>query len=338
MKKLYISEKPDMTRKFLSLPMFRGGKHVKGSTPYYGYVEGNTWVHSWTIGHLAQLFKPADYDPKYKKWAVEDLPIIPVPAVFKRKPIAETKEQFEIIISLMNRSDISSIVCCTDAGREGELIFRELYWMANCTKPIERIFVSATDDDTLIHAFQNLEPGQKYDLLAASADARDITDLLVGDTLTRGYSVKLGRLLPLGRVMTVLLAEIYQREETIQNFVPQNFYELFVTFDQVEAKWEPSHKERILDKIIVQQILEKTKNRPAVVTGFKKITRKSQPPLLYNLTDLSKECVRKFGWSAAKTLDVLQSLYAPPLSLVTYPRTDSRHLPTSMVQDVLDTL
>ncbi|WNC17870.1 DNA topoisomerase [Brevibacillus brevis] len=332
MKTLYISEKPDMTRKFVSLPMFRGGKFVKGSKGYYGYVEGSSWIHVWCIGHLAELFMPADYDEKYKEWKLEHLPIIP--EEFKRKPNPEHLEQFQFIQELMERSDVSTICCCTDAGREGELIFRELYWMNGSTKPIKRLFVSATDDEALTIGFNNLQPGTDFDTLGDSADARAITDLLVGDTLTRGYRVKLGQLLPLGRVMICLLAEIYNREQAIANFKSQNFYELFGQFGPIKAKWDSGTKEYIMDPDPVKAIQEKVKDKDGVITACTKREKKSSPPLLYNLTDLSKECVKELGWSAVKTLDVLQSLYSPPLSLVTYPRTDSRYLPASMVEDV----
>lgn len=332
MKTLYISEKPDMTRKFVSLPMFRGGKLTKGSKGYYGYIEGDDWIHTWCIGHLAELFMPADYDEKYKEWKLEHLPIIP--EEFKRKPNPDHYEQFEIIQKLLGRPDVSTICCCTDAGREGELIFRELYWMNGSTKPIKRLYVSATDDDALTIGFNNLRPGTDFDTLADSADARAVTDLLIGDTLTRGYRIKLGQLLPLGRVMICLLSEIYNREKTIANFRPQTFYELFGQFDSIKAKWHSGSKDYILDPNVIKPIQEKVRGKEGIITACKKTEKKSRPPLLYNLTDLSKECVKELGWSAVKTLDVLQSLYTPPLSLVTYPRTDSRHLPTSMVEDV----
>ncbi|WP_197187582.1 DNA topoisomerase [Brevibacillus agri] len=332
MKTLYISEKPDMTRKFVSLPMFRGGKFVKGSKGYYGYIEGSSWIHVWCIGHLAELFMPADYDEKYKEWKLEHLPIIP--EEFKRKPNPEHLEQFQIIQKLLERPDVSTVCCCTDAGREGELIFRELYWMNGSTIPIKRLYVSATDDEALTIGFNNLQPGTDFDTLADSADARAVTDLLIGDTLTRGYRVKLGQLLPLGRVMICLLAEIYNREQAIANFRPQNFYELFGQFGSLKAKWDSGTKDYILDPAPVKVVQQKVNGKDGIITSCKKSEKKSRPPQLYNLTDLSKECVKELGWSAVKTLDVLQSLYTPPLSLVTYPRTDSRHLPTSMVEDV----
>lgn len=162
-------------------------------------------------------------------------------------------------------------------------------------KPIERFCVSATDDDALIIGFNNLQPGSNYETLADSADARAITDLLVGDTLTRGYREKLGQLLPLGRVMVCLLSEIYNREQTIANFRPQNFYELFADFGPIKAKWDSRTKEYIFDQAPVQEIQDKIQEKNGVITSSKKNVQKSRPPVLYNLTDLSKECVKELG-------------------------------------------
>jgi DNA topoisomerase-3 len=314
--KLVISEKPSVAQSIAK---------VMGATDRHdGYMEGNGYLVSWCIGHLIELAQPQEYDEKYEKWKKEDLPIIPRRDDWKYIISEATKKQFQVLKDLMKRDDVESIIEATDAGREGELIFRLVYHKAGCKKPFERLWISSMEDIAVREGFQNLKQGTEYDALYEAALCRERADWIVGINCTRLFSTLYGQTLNVGRVMTPTLAMIVSRENEITGFKPETFYSVQVTAGSIEAVGE-----RTKDKAEALNILDAIKESgKATVTRVSTVQKTEKPPLLYDLTSLQRDANKCYGFTAQQTLNYIQSLYEK--KLVTYPRTDSRYLTDEM--------
>ena len=286
-----------------------------------GYLEGNGYLVSWCIGHLVELAPPDYYDERYGKWKKEDLPILP--ANWKYIVSTGTTKQFNILKELMNRDDVDSLICATDAGREGELIFRLVYHQCRCRKPFERLWISSMEDSAIREGFRHLKPGTEYDALYEAALCRERSDWIVGINATRLFSVLYGNTLNVGRVMSPTLALTVMREAAIAAFISEPFYTVKIQMDGFTAS-----SERIKSKENAEKLAADCKEASAVVTKVERKNRKEKPPLLYDLTTLQREANKIMGYTAQQTLDYTQSLYEK--KMVTYPRTDSRYLTEDM--------
>ena len=309
-----IAEKPLVAQ---SLAKVIGANQKKD-----GYMEGNGYIVSWCVGHLIELANPEHYDEKYKKWRKEDLPIFPAP--FSYQVTASTKKQYQVLKDLMKRSDVESLVEATDAGREGELIFRLVYKQAGCKKPFERLWISSMEDKAIRDGFANLKPSVDYDDLYEAALCRERADWLVGINATRFFSTVYGQTLNVGRVMTPTLAMIVEREAEIKGFKPENFYtvQMLVSGVAVTSK-------RFKTKQEADELVEKINAADkAKISKMETTTKTEKPPLLYDLTSLQRDANKYYGFTAQQTLGYTQSLYEK--KLVTYPRTDSRYLTDDM--------
>mgnify|MGYP000949821530 CR=1 FL=1 len=311
--KLVISEKPSVAQ---SIAAVIGAKQ-RGN----GFLEGGGYLVSWCLGHLAELASADAYDEKYAKWRREDLPILPENWWFTVS--GDKQAQFDILRALMRRDDVDEVINACDAGREGELIFRTVYDMAGCSKPIKRLWISSMEDEAIWQGFANLKPGRDYDGLHQSALCRSKADWLVGINATRLFSTLYHRTLNVGRVMSPTLALIVQREAEISAFQPEPFYTVSLdcggftaTGDKLKAKSE------------AESIVAACKNKTAIVRAVEHKEKSEKPPALYDLTTLQRDANRLLGYTAQQTLDYLQSLYEK--KLCTYPRTDSRFLTNDM--------
>ena len=312
--KLVIAEKPSVAQ---SLAKVIGANQKKD-----GYLEGNGYIVSWCVGHLIELANPEHYDEKYKKWRKEDLPIFPAP--FSYQVTASTKKQYQVLKDLMKRPDVDGLIEATDAGREGELIFRLVYNQAGCKKPFERLWISSMEDKAIKEGFANLKPSADYDELYEAALCRERADWLVGINATRFFSTVYGQTLNVGRVMTPTLAMIVEREAEIKGFKPENFYtvQMLVSGVAVTSKRFKTMQEA---EGLAQKVSAADK---AKISKMETSTKQEKPPLLYDLTSLQRDANKYYGFTAQQTLDYTQSLYEK--KLVTYPRTDSRYLTDDM--------
>lgn len=313
MPKLVITEKPSVAQSI--------AKVLSATKRCNGYLEGNGYLISWCVGHLVELAPPDHYDERYKKWNKEDLPLLP--ANWKYTVSPGTKKQFNILKELMNRDDVDSLICATDAGREGELIFRLVYHQCRCRKPFERLWISSMEDNAIREGFCHLKPGTEYDALYEAALCRERSDWIVGINATRLFSVLYGNTLNVGRVMSPTLALTVMREAAISAFISEPFYTVKIQMDGFTAS-----SERIKSKEEAEKLAAACKGASAVVTKVERKKRKEKPPLLYDLTILQREANKIMGYTAQQTLDYTQSLYEK--KMVTYPRTDSRYLTEDM--------
>ncbi len=287
-----------------------------------GYMEGNGWLVSWCIGHLVELAPTDAYDPKYSKWNYADLPI--VPSEWQYRVLPDTKKQFDILDGLMKDSRVESIVCATDAGREGELIFRLVYHLCGCTKPVKRLWISSMEETAICKGFDHLLDSANYDNLYAAALCRAKADWLVGINGTRLFSTLYkGSTLNVGRVQTPTLTLLMEREAAITSFKKEKFYTVELKLDGLTAV-----SGRIKSKTEAEKLRRACLGTSVTVVGVKQTERTERPPKLYDLTTLQREANRLFGYTAQETLDYLQSLYEKRLT--TYPRTDSRYLTEDM--------
>jgi DNA topoisomerase III len=328
-KVLVLAEKPSVGRDIAAVLGCKG----RGD----GFLIGEKYIVSWAVGHLVSLWEPEEYDASYKKWRFETLPIIP--EAMKIKPIAATEKQFRIIKKLMEDKNIDSIICATDAGREGELIFRYTYEAANCSKSFKRLWISSMTDDAIKEGFATLKDGSLYDNLYHSAKCRSEADWLVGMNASRAFTLKYNALLSVGRVQTPTLAIIVNRQKEINNFVPQDYFEVNSLYEGFKGVWfdRETKETKISSKAKAEEIAQKIKDKEGFVVDIENDKKKQVPPLLYDLTELQRDCNKKFGYSAQKTLDIIQSLYEKR-KMVTYPRTDSRYLSSDMVGKIKGTL
>lgn len=295
-----------------------------------GCLIGDEYIVTWAIGHLVALASPEELDEAYKVWSFDTLPILP--EHMKLIILPKVQRQFDIVSGLMNEPEVGDIICATDSGREGELIFRLIYQEAGCTKPVRRLWISSMTDEAIREGFDSLKPSQEYDNLFASARCRSEADWLVGMNGSRGFTLTYDTLLSVGRVQSPTLAIIVAREKERQAFVPEPYHEFWATFGRYKGRWfDPSKEEnnhRIQDEATLARLTElagRIKGLPAEVTELTREERVTKPPLLYDLTSLQREANRLFGWPAAKTLRVAQALYEKR-KVITYPRTDSRYL------------
>ena len=311
--KLVIAEKPSVAASLSAV--------IGASTRKDGHFEGNGWRVSWCVGHLAGLADADSYDPKYAKWRYDDLPILPERwqmAVGKDK-----KKQFGVLKQLLNAPDVDEVVNACDAGREGELIFRSVYELAGCRKPMKRLWISSMEDSAIREGFQNLRPGADYDGLYQAALCRAKADWLVGINATRLFSVLYHRTLNIGRVMSPTLALIVQREAEIDAFKPVPFYTV-----QLKLPGFTAASARMDKKADAEQLKTACQGTAATVKQVEHREKSEKPPALYDLTTLQRDANRLLGFTAQQTLDYLQNLYEK--KLCTYPRTDSRYLTSDM--------
>ena len=287
-----------------------------------GYLENDHYLVSWCVGHLVELAPPGSYDPKLVKWSRADLPILPKTWQYLVSP--GTQKQFEVLRSLMARPDVDSLICATDAGREGELIFRLVYHQCGCTKPFTRLWISSMEDAAIREGFNRLKPSTEYDALYKAALCRERADWLVGINATRLFSCLYGQPLNVGRVMTPTLAMTVSREAAIDAFRPEPFYTVLLKMEDCMAS-----SERFKDKAQAKALLaECQKANQAVLQKTERKEKTEHSPSLYDLTSLQRDANRLLGYSAQQTLDYTQALYEK--KLVTYPRTDSRYLTEDM--------
>lgn len=311
---LVIAEKPSVAQ---SIAGVLGATERKD-----GYMEGNDYIVSWCVGHLIELAQPESYDEALQKWTYESLPIIP--DTWQHEVKSDTKAQYKVLYQLMHDNRVDSVVCATDAGREGELIFRLTYNMAGCDKPMQRLWISSMEESAIKEGFSNLRPGSEYDHLYESALCRQEADWLVGINGTRLFTVVYGgKALKVGRVQTHTLAMLVDREAKIMNFKKEAYYVAHILGNGLEAV-----SEHISDKAEAEKIAGACTNGQAIVTAVVKEEKWIAPPKLYDLTTLQRDANRLFGFTAKQTLEYTQSLYEK--KLVTYPRTDSQYLSDDM--------
>ncbi len=328
-KVLVIAEKPSVGRDIAKVLQC----NKKGD----GCLIGESYIVSWAIGHLISLCDAEEYDSKYKKWKMDTLPIIP--EKIKLKPIKQTVSQYKILKNLMNSKDIDSLICATDSGREGELIFRYIYDYAKCKKPFQRLWISSMTDEAIKDGFANLKDGKDYDNLYASAKCRSEADWIVGINASRAYTLQYNTLLSIGRVQTPTLAIMVQRQKEIDAFVSKPYWEVEAVFEDYSGIWIDLEKNetKIDTEEKAKEISQKVLKREGYVRSVENEEKKQLPPLLYDLTELQRDCNKKFGFSAQKTLSIAQDLYEKR-KMITYPRTDSRYLSEDMRSKVKATL
>ncbi|MAF09151.1 DNA topoisomerase III [Candidatus Poribacteria bacterium] len=318
--KVVLAEKPSVGRDIAACLGCR--------TRHDGYLEGAGYQVTWAFGHLFTLKEPGEYDPAFKKWSLDTLPIVPDRFELKTTQGKGIAKQFATIRRLFKAAD--EIICATDAGREGELIFRRALHMSGCArKPVRRLWLSSLTDDAIRAAFRSLRPLSDYDHLYAAARCRSEADWIVGLNATRSFTVRHGResgvLWSVGRVQTPVLAMIVERDDTIRSFRPEPFWEVMTRYRDVLFRYA---KGRLPEESQADDILKRVVGHPFAITGVDARERRQPPPLLHDLTELQREMNRRHGLSASATLKAAQSLYEA--KLITYPRTDSRYLSNDM--------
>ena len=322
-KSVVIAEKPSVARDIARV--------LKCDKNGNGFIEGNKYIVTWALGHLVTLADPESYDVKYKKWNLEDLPMLP--DRLKLTVIKQTGKQFNSVKSLLTRKDVNEIIIATDAGREGELVARWIIDKAKINKPIKRLWISSVTDKAIKDGFSNLKPGKAYENLYASAVARSEADWYIGLNATRALTTRFNAQLNCGRVQTPTVAIIASREDEIKNFKAQTYYgiEAQTTDNKLKLTWQDSKGNgRSFDKEKIDVIVKKLGKQNAIVTEVEKKPKKSFAPGLYDLTELQRDANKIFGYSAKETLNIMQKLYEQH-KVLTYPRTDSRYLSSDIV-------
>ena len=314
---LVIAEKPSVAQSY--------AKNLSAYKREDGYLEGESCIVSWCLGHLAEYAQPEEYDPKYEKWQFDDLPILP--EAWKLKVSKDKKKQFDVLKGLMNRSDVEYLVNGCDAGREGELIFQRVYVLAGCRKPVKRLWISSMEDAAIQKGFQTMKSEEEYKNFCMAAVCRAQADWLIGMNGTRAYTTRYFKRLVVGRVQTPTLAMLAERQERIEHFQKEAFYKIALTDGKLTVVSENIANEEAADLLAAL-----CNGSTAVVTQMKKERKKSFPPKLYDLTSLQREANRYFGYTAKRTLDMLQELYEE--KLITYPRTDSQFVTEDMKDSV----
>lgn len=290
-----------------------------------GYLTGNGYMVSWCVGHLVELVAADQYDPKYKKWRAEDLPIFP--AEWKYEITESSRAQYMILRKLLNSPEVDTVICATDAGREGELIFRLVYAQSQCMKPVKRLWISSLEEQAIQDGFADLRDGHDYDNLYRAALCRSHADWLVGINASRLYSLMYNQSLSIGRVQTPTLALIVNREDAIKSFEVKTFYTVQLSIGFI------AQSERIADRAVAEAVRAACHAQAVTVTNIRKKTYRDKPPKLFDLTTLQRDANRLFGFTAQQTLDYAQSLYEH--QLITYPRTDSRYLTIDMQEKII---
>ena len=330
MNALIITEKPSVAKDIARV--------LKISHKKEGYFEGNGYSITWAFGHLVKLADPPAYEPSYERWQLDPLPIIPDSFILEVGQDSGVQKQFKIIQTLLQSPHIEQVICATDAGREGELIFRHLYHISQCQKPIQRLWVSSQTDEAIQEGFKHLKPGTDYDSLYECALSRAEADWIIGINATRAYTCRFSRgqgVMSVGRVQTPVLKMIVDRHHAVQTFKPDHFYEVEVTLVHPNGLFKGLY---ISDT--KESRLSALENANTIVTHFKESSQgivhsytaqtvHEKPPLLYDLTELQKDANKLFKLSADETLKTMQSLYETH-KLLTYPRTSSRYLSTDL--------
>ena len=314
---LVIAEKPSVAQSY--------AKNLSAYKKQDGYMEGENCLVSWCLGHLAEYARPEEYDERYAKWQFDDLPIIP--EKWKLQVSADKKKQFSVLKDLMNREDIGYLVNGCDAGREGELIFQRVYDLSGCRKPVRRLWISSMEDEAIRNGFHEMKDAGFYSNLCMAAVCRAQADWLIGMNATRAYTTKYYKKLVVGRVQTPTLAMLTERQDRIEHFQKETFYRVELTDGKLVAV-----SENITNKADAELLAALCDGSEAIITELKREQKKVSPPKLYDLTSLQREANRYFGFTAKKTLDLLQELYEE--KLVTYPRTDSRFVTEDMIGTV----
>ena len=314
---LVIAEKPSVAQSY--------AKNLSAYKKQDGYMEGENCLVSWCLGHLAEYARPEEYDERYAKWQFDDLPIIP--EKWKLQVSADKKKQFSVLKELMNREDIEYLVNGCDAGREGELIFQRVYDLAGCRKPVKRLWISSMEDTAIRNGFHEMKDAGFYSNLCMAAVCRAQADWLIGMNATRAYTTKYYKKLVVGRVQTPTLAMLTERQDRIEHFQKETFYRVELTDGKLVAV-----SENITNKADAELLAALCDGSEVIITELKREQKKVSPPKLYDLTSLQREANRYFGFTAKKTLDLLQELYEE--KLVTYPRTDSRFVTEDMIGTV----
>ena len=321
-----IAEKPSVARDL--------ARALGASWRGEGTLSGNGYTVTWAIGHLVALAEPHEIVPEWKRWRRETLPMLP--REWPLKVLPETRAQFEVVRGVLTDAAVDQVVCATDAGREGELIFRYLYEAAGCRKPVKRLWVSSLTDEAIRAGFRSLRDGSDLDALASAAKGRSCADWLVGMNLSRAYGLSMGQPLSVGRVQTPTLAMVVERDEAIRRFVPEDYLEVVATFGPPEGAdyrgtWFRAEKDTRLppDGAAARAAVERARGGQARVEKVESEEKRLPPPLLYDLTELQRHANRLYGFSAQRTLEVAQALYEEH-KLLSYPRTSSRHLSAAM--------
>lgn len=314
---LVIAEKPSVAQSY--------AKNLSAYKKQDGYMEGENCLVSWCLGHLAEYARPEEYDERYAKWQFDDLPIIP--EKWKLQVSADKKKQFSVLKELMNQEDIEYLVNGCDAGREGELIFQRVYNLSGCRKPVRRLWISSMEDEAIRNGFHEMKDAGFYSNLCMAAVCRAQADWLIGMNATRAYTTKYYKKLVVGRVQTPTLAMLTERQDRIEHFQKETFYRVELTDGKLVAV-----SENITNKADAELLAALCDGSEAIITELKREQKKVSPPKLYDLTSLQREANRYFGFTAKKTLDLLQELYEE--KLVTYPRTDSRFVTEDMIGTV----
>jgi DNA topoisomerase-3 len=347
MSKLVIAEKPSVAKDLAKVLNVRS----RGD----GFYEGQGWLITWCIGHLVELCEPHEYNSKWKYWSLNTLPMIP--SVFQLRAQKDTRKQFEVVKKLLLRRDVTEVINACDAGREGELIFRYVYLLAGASKPIKRLWISSMTDEAIQRGFEQLRQGEDYDRLWYAARCRSEADWLVGINATRAMTLRVREffasreespLMSIGRVQTPTLALVVHREQEIINFVPRDYWQIMAMF-QAEAgnylgKWfreeaDPSEKsghkkiDRFFEEEEARQLVSRLSGHGGIVQKVDKFKTVERPPLLFDLNRLQRAANKRYAFSAAYTLELAQALYEKH-KLITYPRTDSNHLPTDMIAEI----
>ena len=323
-----LAEKPSVARDIARV--------LGANTPGKGCLKGSGYVVTWAVGHLVTQVNPEEIDARWKTWRQDTLPMLPenIPL----KVIAQSRDQFQCVKTILNAPQVDSVICATDAGREGELIFRRIYQMVGCKKPFRRLWISSMTEEAIQEGFANLRDGADYDGLYASALCRSDADWLVGMNGSRAFTLRYDSLLSVGRVQTPTLSILVKRALEIRNFVPENYWEVQADFGGYRGTWiDKDGKTRIPDEKTAKEIVSAVTGREGEVLEVSTERKRVPPPLLYDLTTLQREANARYGFTAQKTLNLAQALYEKH-KLLTYPRTDSRYLSHDMrpkVQGIL---
>ena len=325
-----VAEKPSVGRDIARVL----GCNMRGE----GYLSNDTYTVTWAVGHLVTLMEPDELDERYKRWSNETLPILP--REIPLKVIPATKDQFQVVKSIINASDTDKVICATDAGREGELIFRYIYEKSGCQKPILRLWINSMTDEAIAEGFRKIKSGDEYLGLYRSAQCRSQADWLVGMNATRAFTLRYNALLSVGRVQTPTLAILVKRRKEIEDFKPEGFATLTADFGDYKGTWFSADRDpdtHLKDKAEADAIAAQVKKKPATVVSAETTRGRELPPQLYDLTSLQRDANKLLGFTADKTLQLAQSLYEKHKAL-TYPRTDSRYLPPDMIPKVVQTM
>ncbi len=325
-----VAEKPSVGRDIARVLGCRTGGD--------GCLIGDRYIVTWAVGHLVTLMEPNELDPKYEKWSFATLPILP--ETIPLKVISTTKDQFSRVKKLINDKETDSLICATDAEREGELIFRYIYEKAGCTKPFQRLWISSMTDEAITEGFRDIRPGADYDGLYESARCRSKADWLVGMNASRAFTLKYNTLLSIGRVQTPTLAILVKRRKEIEDFKPEGYCTLTADFGDYSGVYFSEQLDpdtHLKEKQDAEKIATEVKDKTGTVIQAETTRKKELPPQLYDLTSLQRDANRMLGFTADKTLKTAQSLYEKHKAL-TYPRTDSRFLPPDMIPRVVQTM